>query len=335
MVSIIIVNFNWKKRLQKCFDSLMVQTCQDFEIIMVDNASTDDSIQYVEKSYPNIKIIKSDKNLWFAGGNNLAIPYIKWDIVMLLNNDTYVESDLIEKCAKEFDNENLWIMQPKLVYMEDPKRIDNLGWFFTNTGFLYYRWNDKDINLPIYQEAKKVFTVKWACLFTRKSIMDKIGLFDGDFWSYYEETDFCHRAINLGYECRYIPCSTCYHFNGWTSTTQFPNDFIQFHNFKNKLCSFLKNFDLVTLLSFLPIYVILNIMISIIWMFKGKFAHAKSIYSALLWNIINIKSTRDKRRNIRKYKQHSDKYLLKDTTINPRYSYYFQLLSGWFKSYKD
>ena len=171
MISIIIVNYNWKKRLQKCFDSLRDQTYRDFEIIMVDNASSDDSITFTEKYYPEISVIRSDKNLWFAWGNNLWIKYAEGEYIMLLNNDTEVESNLLEKCIKEFDNSKLWVMQPKLVYMQDHNRIDNLGWFFTNTWFLYYRWNDKNIDLPLYQISQKVFTVKGACMCVRKSII--------------------------------------------------------------------------------------------------------------------------------------------------------------------
>lgn len=335
MISIIIVNYNWKKRLKKCFDSLRLQTYRNFEIIMVDNASSDDSLLYTKTNYPEVKIIQSDKNLWFAWGNNLAISYMQWDFILFLNNDTYLDFDLLENCIKIFDNKKIGVIQPKLVYMDNHAKIDNLWWFFTNTWFLYYWWNDKRSDLALYCQSKKVFTVKWACMFTRKSIIDKIWLFDDDFRSYYEETDFCHRVVNLWYECWYIPVATCYHFNWWTSKTQFSNDFIQFHNFKNKLCSFLKNFDSITLLKFLPLYLVLNIFISILWLLKWKYGHVLAIYKAIRRNITHFKNTLNKRKYIFSFKTKSDIVLLKEIYINPKFNYYLKLFNWSLNFYED
>ena len=86
-LSIIVLNCNWKKWLQKCFDSLLSQSYQNFELIMVDNWSTDDSVQFVSSKYPQIQIIKSAKNLGFSWGNNLWIQHSKWEYILLLNND--------------------------------------------------------------------------------------------------------------------------------------------------------------------------------------------------------------------------------------------------------
>ncbi len=336
MISIIIVNYNGKKRLQKCFDSINNQTYRDFEVIMVDNGSSDDSISYAQSNYPQIKIVKSPNNLGFAWGNNLWVKEAKWEYILLLNNDTLIKENLLEKMINTMiQNPNIWILQPKLVYMNHTNKIDNLWWFFTKTWFLYYRWNDKNINESIYQKAKKVFTVKWACAITRSSIIDKIWLFDDDFWSYYEETDFCHRVINLWYECRYYPNTTCYHFNWWTSNDKFPNEYIQFHNFKNKICSFIKNFDTWTLVKFIPIYILFTIAISIIWLVKWKYKHFLAIYKAFWRNIINIKKNLIKRDQVFSFKKNNDKILLNWLIKNPKLIYYYYLMFNKISLYKD
>ena len=97
LVSVIIVNWNGRKWLEKCLDSLRVQTYKNFEVIFVDNASTDDSVDFVEKNYPEVVILKSDRNLGFAGGNNLGIDNSKGEFILFLNNDTWVKEDFLKK----------------------------------------------------------------------------------------------------------------------------------------------------------------------------------------------------------------------------------------------
>ena len=111
LISIIIVNYNGKKWLQKCLDSLLCQTYNNFEIIFVDNGSSDDSVEFVNNNYKDerIKIIKSDKNLGFAGGNNLGIDNSKGEYILLLNNDTWVEFDFLEKLFIFYNSELFFI----------------------------------------------------------------------------------------------------------------------------------------------------------------------------------------------------------------------------------
>ena len=114
LISIIIVNYNGKKWLQKCLDSLLCQTYNNFEIIFVDNGSSDDSVEFVNNNYKDerIKIIKSDKNLGFAGGNNLGIDNSKGEYILLLNNDTWVEFDFLEKLFIFYNSHNYNLIAP-------------------------------------------------------------------------------------------------------------------------------------------------------------------------------------------------------------------------------
>jgi len=107
LVSIIIVNYNWKKWLKKCFDSIYNQTYKNYEIIFIDNKSSDDSIEFIKKEYQWVKIIESKKNGWFSYGNNLWIQKANWELLRLLNNDTRFENDFLEKYLKEY--KKLWL----------------------------------------------------------------------------------------------------------------------------------------------------------------------------------------------------------------------------------
>jgi hypothetical protein len=328
MVSIVIVNYNGLKWLKDCFDSIEQQNYKDIQIIMVDNDSKDESVDFVLKNYPQVEIVYSKSNLGFAGGNNLAIEHIKGEYVILLNNDTKVEKNTIGNLVKALDNnKKIGSVQAKLVLMNEPEKLDICGAFWTGSTFLYYYGCFKNKNLEIYNKPMKVFSNKGAAQMIRKSIIDKIGLFDDDFWSYYEETDFCHRVWISGSECWYEPSAVVYHANGGTSLN-FKNEFVQFHNYKNKLMSFIKNFDKIELIMIIPKYIFMTIMISFIYFLQGKFKMGLAIYKSYIWNIVNLKSNLGKRKTIQNFRERDDKSILKDIQRNPRWKYYLYLFTG-------
>ncbi|MEO5498905.1 MAG: glycosyltransferase family 2 protein, partial [Candidatus Saccharimonadales bacterium] len=255
LVSVIIVNWNGEEWLRRCLDGLLTQTYSAVEIIFVDNNSSDNSVALVEKAYPSLKIIRNDKNLGFSGGNNSALPVAKGEYLLLLNTDTVVANDYIQSFVDGFDKlpAATACIQSKIVLESNTNKIDSAGSFWTNTSFLYHYGNGKDASLSNYNKSFKVFSNKGASLLIKRSAVDKIGLFDEDFWCYYEETDFCNRLWLAGYECWYYPGAIIIHAGG-SSSLMFKNDYIQFHNFKNKLLSFLKNYQASTLVTVLPTY---------------------------------------------------------------------------------
>lgn len=335
LISVIIVNYNGYKWLNDCLSSLTKQTYNNFEIIFVDNNSSDNSISFVKSRFPKVKIVKSDVNLGFAGGNNLGYKKSKGDYIVLLNNDTHVEKNYLKNLVKAFnENEKIAVVQSKIILM-DKNELDTCGGFWTSTSFLYYYGNYKDPSLPIYNKPFPVFTVKAASVMIKKEIIEKAGLFDEDFWSYYEETDFCHRVWLAGYECWYWPNAVCHHAMGGTSLVNFDKSYIQFHNFKNKLLSMLKNFDLISLLRIIPTFILLNIMISFYWLIKGKMKYFFSIYKAFYWNLRNLNQTLVKRKDIQKLRTASDKLIFSICKKHPRYIYYYYLLNDKMAYYAD
>lgn len=328
LVSIIIVNWNGKKWLEKCLDSLCSQSYKNFEIIFVDNASTDDSVVFVEGNYPEVIIVKSDKNLGFAGGNNLGLPYTKGEYILLLNNDVWVTENYLEKFVEAFEKiPNAGSVQSKMILMNNPEKLDVCGSYWTGSSFLYHYGYAQNQGLEKFNRMMPFFSNKGASMMIRKDVLDKVGFLDEEFWSYYEETDLCHRIWLAGYECWYYPEAVMYHAGGGTSLT-FHNSYIQFHNFKNKLLSFLKNFEGWTLVKVLPVYFFANIALSFFWLLQGKWRHFLALYQSVWWNIIYFEQTMRKRRTVQGFRKKSDKEIFKQVKRNPRLVYYYYLLTG-------
>lgn len=327
-VSVIIVNYNGLKYLDRCLNSLLDNRYPKLQIILVDNASADCSVDHVSKKFPKVKIIRSTTNLGFAGGNNLGIKHAKGKYVLLLNNDTEVEGDFVKNLVSAFDElPNLGCVQPKIVLMREKTKIDSCGTFLTDSMLLYHYGLNKDQSLKTYNRPFPVFSVKGAAMLIRKDLIDKIGLFDEDFWSYYEETDFCHRAWLAGYQTWYFPKAKVYHLVGGTSTL-FDNDFVQYRNARNRLSSFIKNFETATLLKVIPVYLFSNFIASLIWLFMGKTKHFLGLHRAIYWNITHLKEVLRKRGKVQKLRVLADKEIFKKVRLNPRLSYYYHVYFG-------
>jgi GT2 family glycosyltransferase len=328
LVSIIIVNWNGRKWLDKCLRSLEVQTYKHFEIIFVDNASSDDSIAYVRENFPEVTIVETGSNLGFAGGNIAGLEKSSGDYILLLNNDTWVTETYLENLVEAFDiYPDAGSVQSKIILMNDPGKLDVCGSYWTSTTFLYHYGYAQNQNDERFNRAMPFFSNKGASMMVRREVIEKIGFLDADFWSYYEETDLCHRIWLAGYECWYYPKAVMYHAMGGTSVT-FHNSKIQFHNFKNKLLSFLKNFQMRTLLSVLPIYLILNIALGFFWLLQGKWRHFLALYQAIWWNVSHFAETYRKRVNIQKLRVVPDNVIFNQTKVNPELRYYYYLLMG-------
>lgn len=334
-VSIVIVNWNRVGYLKDCLKSLSKISYKNTEIIVVDNASTDGSVEFVKKNYPKIKLVRNKSNLGFAGGNNAALSKITGDYVLFLNNDTTVDKHFLEPLVKVLDEDkNLGVVQSKILTMEDHKKLDAVGGYFTLTGFLYhYGYYQRDSKK--YSHQLNMYSIKGASMMTRMSLVKKIGLFDHDFFAYFEETDFCHRVWLSGFSVKYIPDSIIYHKIGGTSNSM-NNAFIQFHSFKNRINTYLKNLGLVQLIIVLPIHLLLCELAGFGFILKRKPGHFVAINKAILWNVTTISKTLRKRKKVQsKIRVVSDKEIFAQVKKNPPLRYYYYLFAKSLVGYKE
>jgi len=332
LVSIIVINWNGLRWLADCFSSLAKQECQNFEIIFVDNASSDESVAWVKKNYPKTKILINKQNLGFSDANNVGYKAAKGKYVLFLNNDTRVTKTFLSELVKVLESDKkIGGAQSKILLMDHPDTHDSVGAFFTVTGFLYhYGFGKKDI--PKYDKQIDLYTAKGACMMFKREVLKKIevdgNILDPSYFAYFEETDMCHRVWLAGYRIVYAYTSVIYHKMGATSSSM-NNAFIQYHSFKNRINSYLKNLGTVQLIKTMPIHLLFCEFFSLISLMRGKFTLALSIQKAFIWNVSVLGQTMHERRYIQNtIRKISDQELWKKMLKKPRLLYYWYLSKG-------
>ncbi len=317
-VGLIIVNWNGLDYLKISLASLARQTAGHVTTYIVDNHSADGSVDFIRQHYPQAILIEAKRNLGFAGGNNLGMRRALddgVDYLMLINNDTEVPPTLLAKMTEYMEHHPaVGIIQPKLLLMDYRDTLDSCGSWLTRTGFLiHYGCEEKDG--PAYSEDTPIFTIKGAAMMVRRTTLEAVGLFDDDFFAYFEETDLCWRAWLKGFEIHYAPVASLYHKIGG-STQMIGSPVINYHSFKNRIMSLIKNLETSNLLWMLPLHIILVIGFSFIYFLAGRFKSGWSIYRALGWNIAHFGDNLKKRALIQKGRVVSDALLFK-TIMRP------------------
>jgi GT2 family glycosyltransferase len=338
LISILIINFNGLLHLEKCLSSLKKQIYKNVEIIMVDNASSDKSVSYTKKNFPSIKLIQNPKNLGFAEANNIAYREAHGEYILFLNNDTEVTDDFLVNLYESIHKDTrIGGVQSKLLFMDNPKFLDSVGAFLTYTGILYYYGISKPL-VNKYNHRIKIYSAKGACMLFRKKALDDIlvnnEIFDKSYFAYFEETDMCHRIWLAGYSIDFIPNSTVFHKMGGTSNL-LNNSFIQYHSFKNRINSYIKNLEIKNLFIILPIHLIFCELFAVFSLFKLKPEIFLSIQRAIVFNLLNIKKTLIKRAYIQTHiRKRKDEDIFPYILKKPGVNYYLNLFSG-LKNYKD
>ncbi|MBI4972712.1 MAG: glycosyltransferase family 2 protein [Candidatus Omnitrophica bacterium] len=325
LVSVIIVNYNGRKWLQDCLASLKQSTYENTEIILVDNASSDDSVQFTSNAFPQCIIIQNKKNLGFAEGNNVAVRQAKGEYVFFLSNDTRIECDCISKLVEALEsNSCAGACQAKVLVMSEPNILERRGAYLSKYMFLVYdnllSRDDKSLCKPF-----EIFSLNGAAIFFRKSVLDEIGLFDSDYFAYFEETDLCWRSWLAGYTALFIPDAVVYHAGSKTSKT-FPSSFRYYHPFKNRIATIIKNLEMRNLIWMLPLHLFLCFGIIIALAFKLRFSQSFAVFRAMLWNVKNFKKTLEKRKEVQtKIRKLSDNELFPKIMRDKSITYFIGL----------
>lgn len=335
LMSIVIVNWNGMRYLKKCLDSLEKARYPRREVIFVDNASTDGSVAFVRKQYPAIRIIQNKKNLGYAEGHEKAIQQAKGSLLLMLSTDTVLEPNVLTELAKGiYSKKNIGCVMPKLVMDPDRHKIDSVGSFFIPNGMTYHYGREKNPNDPKYNKEMYVYTAKGACLLFKTAVLEKVGLFDPDFFAYFEETDLCHRVWLSGNKVLYWPHTAVYHEGGGASGRMVPS-FIQFHSYKNRICAYLKNLSVLNIIRVLPQLFVIYQITSLVHVFIGKFGVAWAVQRGIWWNVSHFAGTMKKREHVQKnIRTVSDSEFLPDVTRKVGFGYYKGLLTG-LATYED
>lgn len=328
LVSVVILNWNGKKHLLKCLTSLKSITYKPVEVIVVDNASSDDSVSAVKKSFPWVKIIANTQNRGYSGGNNDGIKASRGEYIFILNNDTQVHRSFVEPLVEIMKDPSVACVQPKLVYGDKRTMLNAVGSYFTSSGFLYHYGYRKNADLPQYNSRLTIYSAKGAAMMLRKSALDRVGLFDEDFFIYFEETDLCHRLWLAGYTVVYEPTSLIYHYEAVDTHREMENSHIMFLSYRNRIASFIKNLSFESLILLLPTLLFEYIFLSLVYLLQRDWRTSLAMYRALYWNIGMVKAMGAKRVLIQKSRVITDKELFDTIWRDPPLGYYYYLFAG-------
>ena len=224
MVSIIIPNYNGGDLLYNCINSIYENiSIKDFEIIVVDNGSTDNSINRVKSNFQNVEIISSNSNLGYSGGCNLGATHASGKYLLFLNNDTEHSNEWIEKLVYFLDsNQNIAAVQPKILNIHNKKLFDyagGAGGFIDKFCFPFVQGRifhtlEEDHNQ--YNNPSRIFWASGAAFMIRSNIFKTLEGFDKVYFAYMEEIDLCWRAQAMGYKIYSVPDSFVYHYGKQT-----------------------------------------------------------------------------------------------------------------------
>ena len=283
--AIVILNWNGKDWLEK-FLPTIIQHSDMAEIIIADNGSTDDSLLFLSKNFPNIKVINNKENLGFAGGYNNALDQIHAEYYVLLNSDVEVSDNWLLPIIRLMDKDkDIAACQPKLLDFNNRKKFEYAGasgGFLDNLGYPFCRgriFNFLEEDAGQYNDTAEVFWATGACLFVRADIFWEVGGFDSDFFAHQEEIDLCWRLRNKGYKIMVEPKSEVYHVGGGTLNAS--SSFKTYLNFRNNLCMLFKNLPLPCLFFVVIFRLLLDAVASITFLKqKDGFSHFFAIIKA-------------------------------------------------------
>jgi len=285
-IAIVILNWNGKNYLEKFLPSVLTHSnIENCEIIIADNASTDDSISFLTKNYPQIKILIFDKNHGFAEGYNKAIFQIDAEYFVLLNSDVEVTPNWISPIIELLESdEKIVACQPKILSYAQKEKfeyagaaggfIDKFGYPFCQGRIISVAENDEGQ----YNEIKEIFWATGACLFVKAEIYKKLGGLDGYFFAHMEEIDLCWRLKNNGYKIFYNPNSTIYHVGGGTLPNN--NPFKLYLNFRNNLIILYKNLPKSKLFFTIFTRLVLDGMSGLTYLITFKFNYFAAVLKA-------------------------------------------------------
>ncbi|MCC7331101.1 MAG: glycosyltransferase family 2 protein [Flavobacteriales bacterium] len=301
--AVVILNWNGKKFLEQFLPSVTKYSSHDARIVVADNQSTDDSIQFIQDNYPEIEIIVNDKNYGFAKGYNVALKQVDAEYFVLLNSDVEVTENWITPIIQLMDsNLNIAACQPKIKDFYKKEYFEYAGaagGFIDYLGYPLCRgriFNTLEKDNGQFNDTSEIFWATGAALFIRAKLFKEINGFDEQFFAHMEEIDLCWRLKNLGYQIMYCSESIVYHVGGGTLNKINPKK--TYLNFRNNLLVLHKNLQKNKRFKILFLRLILDGMAGIKLLFEGKPKHTFAIIQAHFSFYSRLKENRKKRNRV-------------------------------------
>jgi hypothetical protein len=286
-LSVVIVNWNVRELLRGCLKSVLTSKQLGglaMEVIVVDNASSDGSVEMIRREFSEVKLIANERNLGFTGGNNQGIAASRGRYILLLNPDTEVIGDALVEMVKYMDaNPDVGALGPKLLnpdgsVQSSRRRFPTPATAFLESTFLQW-WFPRNRAVRLYHildrsddETQEVDWVTGACILIRREAIEEVGLLDAGFFMYSEELDWCRRARGKGWKVVYLPKAKVIHYGARSSEQVKPFQHIQFQ--RSKIRYFRKyhgrSFALLLRLFLLAMYAYLLLLEAAKWLVGHK-----------------------------------------------------------------
>ncbi len=284
--AVVILNWNGQALLEQFLPSVVANTPQEVaDIIVADNGSSDQSVEWMERRFPEISLIRLDRNYGFAGGYNRAIRQINHPYTILLNSDIEVTEGWLDAPIKALETDrNIVAVQPKIRSYRQKERFEYAGaagGFIDRYGYPYCRGRVLHIveqDNGQYDTPADLLWATGACLFIRTDIYKAAGGLDDVFFAHQEEIDLCWRLRSRGYRILCTPQSVVYHVGGATLHTESPRK--TFLNFRNNLLMLYKNLPEKELKRVMRVRFWLDYIAAAKFLLSGHFANAKAVYEA-------------------------------------------------------
>ena len=283
-VAVVLLGYNSRSYLEKFIPSVLKTDYDDFDLVYVDNASTDDSVSYVETHFPEVKIFRIYENHGFTGGYTSSLPHIDAEYYVLLNSDVEVTPNWLTRQMERMEaNPNLGACQPKLLHYNTPEIFDYAGasgGFIDKYGYPFCRGRifdqvEKDNNQ--YDTIMPIFWASGACMLVRAELYHRLGGLDYDFFAHMEEIDLCWRIHNAGYSIEVVPEAVVYHVGG--SIISYGSFEKIYHNFRNNLIMMYKNLPSSKLLPRIGMRLILDVIAAS----KALLGRNTTEFKAIVW----------------------------------------------------
>lgn len=301
--AVVILNWNGRKFLEKFLPSVITFSKDDAEIIIADNASSDDSLEFMQKNYPDVRIIRNAENGGFSKGYNDALSQIDADFYVLLNSDIEVTPHWIKPIITLMESDkSIAVCQPKLLSYAEPQKFEYAGaagGFIDKYGYPFCRgriFQNLETDNGQYDNVCEVFWASGAAMFVRAELYHKFGGLDNDFFAHMEEIDFCWRLKNEGYKVMYCPDSKVFHVGGGTLPKN--NSKKTYLNFRNNFYLLYKNLPSDKLLKVFIIRLLLDFVAGIKFLTEGGYKDLFAVVKAHFSFYFSIKKNFKKRKSI-------------------------------------
>jgi len=287
LVSVITLNYNQAQVTKEFLDSFRAVSYPNYEILVCDMASKEDISSVINVAeYPRTRLLKNEENLGFAGGNNWGIAHAKGDYIFIVNNDTEVTPDLLNKLLQPFEEHpDIGVTCPKIRYWDQPTMIQYAG--FNPMNHITGRTStvgERQLDEGQFDTPGPTHGAHGCAMMVKREVIEKVGMFPRKFFLYYEEWDWSARILKAGYKIWYTPNALIYHKESMTVGKSNPMK-IYYHT-RNRILYMRRNTNYFQLAAFSVFFIFFTVPKSILqFVFKKQFLQLRYFIKGAVWNL--------------------------------------------------